>query len=25
MIESGQMNVNNSEYFIKVDGVLKLK
>jgi len=25
MIESSQMNVNNSEYFVKVDGVLKLK
>lgn len=25
MIESNQMNVNDSEYFIKVDGVLKLK
>ena len=25
MIESGQMNVNNSEYFVKIDGVLKLK
>jgi hypothetical protein len=25
MIESNQMNVNDSEYFTKVDGVLKLK
>jgi len=25
MIESSQINVNNSEYFVKVDGVLKLK
>ena len=25
MIESGQMNVDNSEHFAKVDGVLKLK
>ncbi len=25
MIKSGQMDVNNSEYFIKVDGVLRLK
>ena len=25
MIESGQMNVNNSECFVKIDGVLKLK
>jgi hypothetical protein len=25
MIESNQMNVNDSEYFIKCDGVLKLK
>jgi hypothetical protein len=25
IIESGQMNINNSEYFIKADGVLRLK
>ena len=25
MIESNQMDVNNSEFFVKVDGVLKLK
>jgi hypothetical protein len=25
MIKSNQMNVNDSEYFIKCDGVLKIK